>query len=132
VSGTQHQRRERPQVITDARLPMSADISYRQRRYLIMMSIRIVCFVIAILVFVYHGGWLAAFPLVGAIAIPYFAVVFANGGREPAGRRAGFQEYQPNLPQRFTPDSDGQRPDGAASPGGSDIPGSNGTPSHSG
>jgi hypothetical protein len=131
VSGTEHKRRERPQVITDAREGMSADISYRQRRYLLMMSIRIVCFVAAILVFVYHGGWLAAFPLVGAIAIPYFAVVFANGGREPAGRRPGFREYVPNLPQRFPPSGNGHRPDGDASPGGSDIPGSNGAPPHS-
>ena len=43
------------------------------------------------------GGWLAAIPAVGAIFIPYFAVVFANGGREPDNTR-GFMEYRPNLP----------------------------------
>jgi hypothetical protein len=110
---------------------MSADIRYRQRRYLIMMGIRLVCFVIAVVVFVNHGGWFTAIPAVGAVAIPYFAVVFANGGREPAGRR-GFRPYEPNLPQRFVPPGDGQRPDGAAGPDGTDIPGSNGTPPHSG
>jgi hypothetical protein len=95
-------RRERPQVVTEARRPMSEDIAYRQRRYLIMMGIRLVCFVIAVVVFVKGGGWLTAIPAVGAIAIPYFAVVFANGGREPDGR-SRFRPYEPNLPQRHTP-----------------------------
>jgi hypothetical protein len=36
------------------------------------------------------------------ILIPYFAVVFANGGREPAGR-SRFRPYEPNVPQRYVP-----------------------------
>jgi hypothetical protein len=95
---------------------MSEDIRYRERRYLIMMGIRLVCFVIAVLLFVEHAGWLTAIPAVGAIAIPYFAVVFANGGREPGGRNR-FRPYEPNLPQRF------KRPSG---PDEADIPGTNG------
>jgi hypothetical protein len=81
---------------------MSDDIAYRQRRYLIMMGIRAACFIIAVVLFVNHLGWLTAIPLVGAIAIPYFAVVFANGGREPSVPR-GFQAYEPNLPARYSP-----------------------------
>ena len=80
---------------------MTDDIAFRQRRYLIMMGIRAVCFVIAIILFVNHLGWLTAIPLVGAIAIPYFAVVFANGGREPTGTR-GFRPYDPNLPAPYS------------------------------
>jgi len=76
---------------------MSEDIAYRQRRYLIMMGIRAVCFVVAVVMFVNHLGWLAVFPVIGAIVIPYFAVVFANGGREPNNTR-GFLEYRTNLP----------------------------------
>jgi hypothetical protein len=129
-------------VVTEAPRPMSEDIAYRQRRYLIMMGIRLVCFVIAIVVFIKGGGWLTAIPAVGAIAIPYFAVVFANGGREPSGR-SRFQPYEPNLPKRYAPpagDGDpgtgtdprtGRQP-GAAKPGGSDIPGSGGAPPHPG
>jgi hypothetical protein len=122
-------------VVTEAPRPMSEDIAYRQRRYLIMMGIRLVCFVIAVAVFVEGGGWLTAIPAVGAIAIPYFAVVFANGGREPSGR-SRFRPYEPNLPQRYTPPGDseprtGTHP-GAAKPGGSDIPGSDGAPPRSG
>jgi len=91
-------------VVTEARLSRSADISYRERRYLIMMSIRLACFVIAVVLFINGAGWLTAIPAVGAIIIPYFAVIFANGGREPNGGR-GFQPYEPNLPDRFSLDS---------------------------
>jgi hypothetical protein len=82
---------------------MSQDINYRERRYLIMMGIRVVCFVAAVLVFIAHGGWLTAIPAVGAILLPYFAVVFANGGREPSANR--FRPYHANLPERYDPPS---------------------------
>jgi hypothetical protein len=95
-------RRERPQVVTEARRGKSEDIAYRQRRYLIMMGIRLVCFVIAVVAFLNGAGWLTAIPAVGAIVIPYFAVVFANGGREPEGR-SRFRPYEPRLPTRHTP-----------------------------
>ena len=60
-----------------------------------MMSFRAICFGITILLFVNHLGWLAAIPAVFAIFVPYGAVVFANGGREPDNVR-GFMEYRPN------------------------------------
>ena len=78
---------------------MSEDIKYRQNRYLLMMGIRLVCFIVALVMFVNHLGWLAGIPAVGAIVIPYIAVVFANGGREPDNVR-GFMEYRMNLPAR--------------------------------
>jgi hypothetical protein len=84
-------------LVTQARKSKSEDIAYRQRRYLLMMGIRAVCFIGAVVMFVNHLGWLAAFPIVLAIFIPYFAVVFANGGREPNNVR-GFMEYQPPVP----------------------------------
>jgi len=90
-------RRSSVHVVTQARRSLSDDIAYRQRRYLLMMGIRAVCFVIAVLLFLHHFGWLTAIPAVGAIFIPYFAVVFANGGREPGNTR-GFMEYHPNVP----------------------------------
>jgi hypothetical protein len=123
-------------VVTQARRPLSEDIRYREHRYLIMMGIRLVCFIVAVVLFVNGAGWLTAIPAVGAIVIPYFAVVFANGGREPAGRDR-FQSYEPNLPERFAPPSGSQRPDGNAYPGGTepgetDIPGTNGASERSG
>ena len=100
-------------LVTQARRPLSEDIRYRQHRYLIMMGIRTLCFLAAILMFVNHLGWLAGIPAVGAIVIPYIAVIFANGGREPDNVR-GFMEYRTNLPARREPSgtSDSTSPPG--------------------
>jgi Protein of unknown function (DUF3099) len=64
--------------ITGAPRALSDDVRDRQRRYLISMSIRTVCFVLAIVV----SGWLRWVLLVGALVLPYIAVVIANAGRE--------------------------------------------------
>lgn len=119
-------RRETAHLVTEARKPRSEDIAYRERRYLIMMGFRVACFVLTIVLFASGAGWLAAIPAVGAIAIPYFAVVFANGGREPTSTR-GFRAYEPKLPERYTGPVDGApgsypapgqpRDGGAAGPG---------------
>jgi Protein of unknown function (DUF3099) len=106
--------REQAHVVTEARRSLSDDISYRQRRYLIMMGVRTVCFITAVLLFVNHLGWVTAIPLVGAIVIPYFAVIFANGGREPTINR-GFRPYEPNLPEMYRP-PDSDRGDGPLVP----------------
>ena len=95
-------RRGRAHLVTEAQRSKSEDISYRERRYLIMMAIRVLCFVVAVVVFAKGGGWLTAIPAVGAIVIPYFAVVFANGGREPSSTK-GFRAYEPNLPVHYRP-----------------------------
>jgi Protein of unknown function (DUF3099) len=104
-------------VVTEARTGHSADVAYRERRYLIMMGVRTICFITALLMFVNHLGWLTAIPIVGALVIPYFAVIFANGGREPTSNR-GFRQYQPNLPERYVP------------PGGPPSDGANGSNGH--
>lgn len=113
-------RRPQVQLVTQAQPPLSADIAARQRRYLIMMGIRIGCFVLTIALFAAGAGWFAAIPAVGAIAIPYFAVVIANGGRELASTR-GFREYQPRLPDRYSPPDHGwpggTPPQGGTGPG---------------
>ncbi|MBV9206194.1 MAG: DUF3099 domain-containing protein [Actinobacteria bacterium] len=111
------ERRQSVHLVTQARRSRSDDIAYRQRRYLTMMGIRTVCFVIAVILFINHFGWLTAIPAVGAIFIPYFAVVFANGGREPDNTR-GFMEYRPNLPatRQPPPPSQANQPNGHRPP----------------
>lgn len=94
--------RDTAQLVTEAQKPRSEDIAYRERRYLIMMAFRVGCFVLTVALFAAGAGWFAAIPAVGALVIPYFAVVFANGGREPASTR-GFRAYEPNLPMRYSP-----------------------------
>src|SRR2546430_15790720 len=95
-------RRTSAHLVTEAQRSRSEDISYRERRYLIMMAIRVMCFVIAVIVFAKGGGWLTAIPAVGAIVIPYFAVVFANGRRQPSSSR-GLRAHQPNPPAPYRP-----------------------------
>jgi hypothetical protein len=90
-------RAQQVHLVTQARRPLSEDITYRQHRYLLMMGIRTLCFAIAIVLFVAHLRWLILIPAVGAIIIPYIAVIFANGGREPDNTR-GFLEHRPRMP----------------------------------
>jgi hypothetical protein len=75
-------------TVTDAHRPMSEDIDYRQRRYLVSMGIRTACFVLALFLAGHAPWWVVAILLVGALVLPYISVVIANGGREPenAGR----------------------------------------------
>ena len=65
--------------ITTARKSVPDDQAARVRGYVISMSIRIVCFLLAVVT----TGWVRWAFVAGALLIPYFAVVFANGGREP-------------------------------------------------
>ena len=106
-------RRSRAYLVTEAQPGLTADVAARQRRYLIMMGIRVLCFGLTITLFVAGAGWLAAIPAAGAILIPYFAVVFANGGREPADTKR-FQPYEPRLPERYSLPVAGRWPGGSA------------------
>jgi hypothetical protein len=63
--------------VTSAQPGRSEDLDSRIARYAWMMSIRIVCFVLAV---VTPSPWRWLF-VVGAIALPYFAVVLANAQR---------------------------------------------------
>src|SRR3954464_10416938 len=61
--------------ITTAASSAEADISARQRRYVISMAIRTICFVGAIVV---GQGWLRWVLVAAALLLPYVAVVMAN------------------------------------------------------
>jgi hypothetical protein len=91
-------------VVTEAPQARSDEINQRQRRYLLMMGVRLVCFIVTVVMFVNHAGWLTVIPAFGAIALPYFAVVIANS-RQQAGS-SGFRAYEPSLPVRYTEHDD--------------------------
>jgi hypothetical protein len=72
--------------ITSAHTSHSERIRGRQRRYLISMGIRTLCFVLAVVA----DGWLRWAFIIAAVVLPYFAVIVANaagevdeGGPEP-------------------------------------------------
>lgn len=78
--------------ITGARSGLSEDVRGRQRRYVISMSIRTVCFLLAIVLW-HVQIVLAVIALILGGVLPYIAVVIANAGRENAT----------DLPSAFVP-----------------------------
>jgi hypothetical protein len=64
--------------ITTAAESRDADIAIRQRRYLISMGIRTLCFVGAIVASLAGIHWLWPILIVAALVLPYVAVVMAN------------------------------------------------------
>ena len=90
-----------PVRITTAQSSAGADIAHRQRRYLIAMGVRTLCFLMVALLAITHAGpgWLPWIFVVAAVVLPYVAVVMANAagtksdgfelhGRSIAGARA--------------------------------------------
>jgi len=69
-----------------------------------MMGIRVVCFIVTVVLFLNHAGWLTVIPAAGAIALPYFAVVIANSRRQTGS--SGFHPYEPSLPVRYQREDD--------------------------
>jgi len=64
--------------ITSAQKSLSSGQPGRQRRYFISMMVRTACFILTV-VLPSPYRWIA---LVGAVFLPYVAVVVANAGRE--------------------------------------------------
>ncbi len=75
-----------PALITSARVPRSLDADERNRRYLVSMTVRVLCFL---------AGCFAPFPaniafFAGAALIPGIAVILANAvDRRTDGVQAG-------------------------------------------
>jgi hypothetical protein len=81
------------QSITSAQSGLSIDQSVRQRRYFISMMIRTACFVLTVILPSPYR-WIA---LVGALTLPYIAVIAANAGRETIRKDAVFSPKQKRL-----------------------------------
>jgi hypothetical protein len=64
--------------ITGAPKALSTDLKSRQRRYFISMMIRTACFILTVIL----PSPFRWFALLGAVTLPYIAVVIANAGRE--------------------------------------------------
>ena len=90
--------------ITTAASSRADDIAARQRRYVLSMGIRTVCFVAAVVA----DGWLRWVLVVAALLLPYVAVVMANNtSTKSDGFELGDADYdRPQLPAG--PDSEGR------------------------
>ena len=79
--------------ITDAPKPLSQDIRSRESKYLVAMGIRIVAFLLIVILPIAWPWKLGLAAL--ALVLPYIAVVYANGGREPEpGSDSPFQHAE--------------------------------------
>jgi hypothetical protein len=116
--------RSQQQSITS--LPPSPEAERRSRmiKYTIMMSIRVVC----IFCLLFAKGWWLAFFAVGAIVLPYFAVVIANVGSARRNvavvRPGGVVQVMPTTATPTDP-ADSADPAGRADPrfgAASDVP----------
>lgn len=83
-------------TITAAQRGLSQEQTGRTRRYLFSMGIRTVCVLGAIVI----PGWPRWILIVGAVALPYLAVVIANAGREndEPGDMGLPEQIRPALP----------------------------------
>lgn len=79
--------------ITTAAEPLTQDMSRRTRRYLIQMTIRVVCFLGAVSI----DHWTRWVLLLGAVVLPYVAVLLANLGADRSDAPTTFIE-PPSLP----------------------------------
>ncbi|WP_082357812.1 MULTISPECIES: DUF3099 domain-containing protein [Arthrobacter] len=66
------------QSVTNAVEAHSAEMHSRMVRYATTMGIRMVCIA---LIFVFDG-WFKLIPIVGAVLLPWVAVIIANGGAD--------------------------------------------------
>lgn len=80
--------------ITTAATSRAADIATRQRRYLWSMSLRSACFIGAGVAALTGVAWLWPILIVGALVLPYIAVVLANA----ATTRTDVFELQKPVP----------------------------------
>ncbi|MGA1837132.1 DUF3099 domain-containing protein [Herbiconiux sp. 11R-BC] len=81
-------------------LPQSPDDERRKRmiKYLIVMGVRLACLVLVLFV---HVWWAVVLLAIGAILLPYFAVVLANVGTSwvsRAERPTAIEVYRNPIP----------------------------------
>ena len=70
------------------------DVGARSTRYLVMMGVRIACFILMVVITPY--GWYTWIFGAAAIFLPYIAVVSANVGQEARSNRR--EDPEPSLP----------------------------------
>ncbi len=89
----------KPQSATSLPRAPRDDEARRSTRYLVMMGIRVACFILMVVITPY--GWYTWVFAAGAIVLPYIAVVLANVGAD--GTRTSAVNPERALPASPTP-----------------------------
>ncbi len=108
-------RRRRPAtVITDAAQNPAEELRQRQTRYIVMMLVRAGCLVLAAVLAMLRVpllAWWVVLCLVGAVVLPWLAVIWANNKRpRPEYRLANKFRARPAPPPPAQP-ALGHRPE---------------------
>jgi hypothetical protein len=82
--------------ITGAPQNLGADIAHRQRRYLISMTIRTLCFLGAVVS--YRIPWLCGTLIAASFLLPFVAVVIANAAAPRVGENLEGPGVGPRSP----------------------------------
>jgi hypothetical protein len=101
-------RADEPILVTTAHRSPREEQRERQRRYLITMGLRVVCFVLAIVLFgLGSPWWLIGIAVAGSLILPWVAVVAANAGPRPAtpGQPQLYRRHQRSLDRGDDPRS---------------------------
>ena len=96
------QARHHPPVrITTAAASREEDIRARQRRYVLSMGFRTLCFVVAVII---GHGWVMWVLIVAALVLPYVAVVMANAASSKSDDFALRDMNRTELPSTTRPE----------------------------
>ncbi|MGO4494002.1 DUF3099 domain-containing protein [Arthrobacter sp. 2YAF22_2] len=111
--------------ITDAATAHSEEMRQRMIKYAVAMGIRMVCLILVFVV----DGWFKILPVIGAVLLPWFAVVIANGSDHAEVHSESLIDYVPldelDAPRSEGPTAEGplgQGPLGGRPPGADDAP----------
>jgi hypothetical protein len=92
-------RADEPVLVTTAGKSPREELRQRERRYLITMGIRVVCFILAIVLFGVGLRWVAAFAVAASLILPWIAVVAANAGpRRVVEQPSLYRRHDRQLP----------------------------------
>lgn len=95
-------RSGKPQLITDAERSVEEELRFREIRYVLMMSLRAVCVIVAAVLVALHVPLLPLWLLIcvaGAVVLPWSAVLLANDrGPRPENKLRNRFRKQPAAP----------------------------------
>ena len=93
-------RADQPLLVTTAPQSPRDELRSRQRRYLVTMGIRVVCFVLAIVLATLHLAWAAGVAVAASLVLPWVAVIAANAGpRHTAETALLYEPERRQLPR---------------------------------
>jgi hypothetical protein len=94
--------------ITDAASAHSEEMRQRMIKYAVAMGIRMVCLILIFVV----DGWFKVLPVIGAVFLPWVAVIIANGSDKAEIHSDALLDYVPMI-ELEAPEAAGGRSAGA-------------------